>query len=219
MIFSNSIKSIVRSKGKTALFSILIFSLTLALCICVSVWAAIDAFLEECDDFFTTIGVFEYIGTEYPNDVIYDSYMDDALQKFDFESISSHSSVLLWDQSIRSSGYVEGFWRTDQYMPKRMLSVIIVGNISDSNQDFYTGIAMKTGYSLLIEDDTIIHIDKDFGPLESDHYYILFGEAYYGRTPIINLARSDYENAIAKNLGISMPYKRDITIDKNGFSS
>jgi ABC-type lipoprotein release transport system permease subunit len=219
MIFSNSIKSIVRSKGKTALFSILIFSLTLALCICVSVWAAIDAFLEECEDFFTTIGVFEYIGTEYPNDVIYDSYMDDALQKFDFESISSHSSVLLWDQSIRSSGYVEGFWRTDQYMPKRMLSVIIVGNISDSNQDFYTGIAMKTGYSLLIEDDTIIHIDKDFGPLESDHYYILFGEAYYGRTPIINLARSDYENAIAKNLGISMPYKRDITIDKNGFSS
>jgi hypothetical protein len=65
MIFSNSLKSIIRSKGKTALFVILIFSLTLALAICVSVWAAIDAFLVECDEFYTTVGVFEYIGTEY----------------------------------------------------------------------------------------------------------------------------------------------------------
>ncbi len=219
MIFSNSIKSIIRSKGKTALFAILIFSLTLALAICVSVWAAIDAFLVECDDFYTTIGVFEYIGTEYPNDIVYDSYMDEALDGFDRESIKNHPSVLLWDESYRSLGYVEGFWRTDQYMPKRMLSVVVVGNISDSKEEFYTGIVMKTGYSLLIEEDTVIHIDKEFGPLESDHYYILFGEAYYGRTPIINLSRTDYENAIAKDLGINIPYKLDITVDKQGFSS
>jgi hypothetical protein len=126
--------------------------------------------------------------------------MNESLDKFDYEIIANHPSVLLWDESYRSLRYVEDFWRTDQYMPKRMLSIVVVGNISDSKEDFYTGIAMKTGYSLLIEDDTVIHIDKDFGPLESDHYYILFGEAYYGRTPIINLARSDYENAIAKDL-------------------
>ena len=219
MIFSNSIKSIIRSKGKTALFVIMIFSLTLALAICVSVWAAIDAFLVECNEFYTTIGLFEYIGTGYPDDTTYDSYMDETLDKFDRESIINHPSTILWDESHRSLGYVEGFWRTDMYMPQRMLSVVVVGNISDSEQGFYTGIVMKVGYSLLIEEETVIHVDKEFGPLESDHYYILFGEAYYGRTPIINLAKVEYENAIVNDLGITIPYKQDITIYKDGFSS
>jgi ABC-type lipoprotein release transport system permease subunit len=219
MIFSNSIKSIVRSKGKTVLFTILIFSLTLALAICVSVWAGIEMFLKECDEFYTTVGVFEYIGTEYPNDTIYDSYMDETLDGFDEDIITNHPSVLMWDSSRRSLGYIDGFWRTDQYMPQRMLSVVIVGNVSDSKDEFYTAIVMKVGYSLLIEEETVIHIDKDFGPLESNHYYMLFGEAYYARTPIINFARTDYENAIANELGLSIPYKVDITKDNNGFTT
>ena len=65
MIFRNSILSIFRSKRKTALFILLIFALTIVLTRDVSVWASNEQLLGDCDEFFTTVGLVEYMGAGF----------------------------------------------------------------------------------------------------------------------------------------------------------
>ena len=214
MIFHHSILSIFRSKGKTALFTLLIFALTLALSLGVSVWASVVQFLEECNDFYTTIGLVEYMGTNYPDDIDYDPAMDEALKSFDQNVIADDEASLSWDDSTRSLGYVDGFWRTDKTVPDRMLSVLVVGNVYFEEEiNLYSGIVMKTLYSLKSEEDTVILIDADFGTFEKGHYYLVFGEIYYGSSPLLHLRAATFDNAIAKAMGVEVPRMIDITSD------
>ncbi|HHY87674.1 MAG TPA: FtsX-like permease family protein [Chloroflexi bacterium] len=220
MIFRNSILSILRSGGKTALFTLLIFSLTLVLALGVSVWASVAQFLEDCDEFYTTIGLFEYMGTGYPDETAYDPAMDQALETFDESLITADEATLLWDKPTRSLGYIDGFWRTDSFVPTRNLSVLVVGNIRyDEANLVYRSIVMKAIYSEMSEDDSILVIDNGFGEFESGHYYLVFGEVYRGTSPILHLREASYENAIAKAYGVEIPRIIDITAaeDEDGF--
>ncbi len=214
MIFRNSLRSIIRSKGKTALFTLIIFALTMVLALSVSVWASVAQFLEACDDFYTTIGLVEYMGTIYPDDTAYDEAMNKALQSFDTTRMAEDTAVLSWEEPAISFGYVDGFWRTDSLMPGKMLSVLVVGNLSyDERNKAYSGIVMKSLYSLKSRDDTIIYIDEDFGVFEPEHYYLVFGEVYYGESPLLHLSKASYTNVIALVSGVEVPHMIDITAD------
>ncbi|MAT41886.1 MAG: ABC transporter permease [Anaerolineaceae bacterium] len=214
MVFRYSILSILRSKAKTALFTLLLFTLTLALSLGVSVWASVAQFLNECDEYYTTIGMIEYMGTSHPDDLIYDEAMANALSTFDPSFIQQDESTLFWNAPTRSLGYVDGFWRTDDYVPGRMLSVLVVGNVGYSEKNrVYSGIVMNTIYSLKSENDTIILIDEDFGSFEPDRYYLVFGEVFYGSSPLLHLRRANFDNAISSAQGIEVPHMLDITAD------
>lgn len=216
MILRNSILSMIRSKGKTALFTLLIFALTLVLALSISVWASIAQFLADCDDFYTTIGLLEYMGAGYPDDSGYDPAMDAALKSLDTGVIAMDSASLLWDAAARSFGYIEGFWRTDTFMPDRMLSVLVVGRAHyDEDRDVYSAIVMKSVYSMKSEEDTIILIDENFGSFELDRYYLVFGEVYYGDSPLLRLRIADFDNAIATAEGVEIPRMIDITSTGN----
>src|SRR5690606_28532433 len=135
----------------------------------------VEQFLEDCDDFYTTIGLIEYMGTGYPNDTGYDAAMDKALASFDSAIITDDKATLLWDAPRRSFGYVEGFWRSDTYMPYQMLSVLVVGNVTyDEVNHLYRAIVMNALYSAKSETETMILIDEDFGVFEPGHYYLVF---------------------------------------------
>lgn len=214
MIFRNSIHSIIRSGGKTALFTLIIFALTLALALGVSVWASVSQFLDDCDDFYTTIGLIEYMGTGYPDDTGYDAAMARALEFFDTSVVADDDAALMWDAPARSLGYIEGFWRTDPYVPDQMLSVLVVGNANyDENGRVYSAIVMNALYSYKSETDTIILIDEDFGTFEPDHYYLVFGEVYRGRSPLLHLRAATYDNAVAAAGVTEIPRIIDITSD------
>ena len=212
MIFRNSLLSIIRSRGKTALFTLLIFALTLALALGVSVWASAAQFLEDCDDFYTTIGLVEYMGTGYPDDTGYDAALASALETFDAGVIAEDEAALSWDTPARSFGYVEGFWRTDSYMPYQMLSVLVVGNASyDEENHLYRAIVMNALYSSKSETDSIILIDDDYGAFEPGHYYLVFGEVYRGKTPLLHLRTVPPDRVEALVRGADVPGKIDIT--------
>ncbi len=51
VLIRNSLLSLVRTKGKTLLFALLILVLTLTLSLGVSVWASITQFLNDADEF------------------------------------------------------------------------------------------------------------------------------------------------------------------------
>ncbi len=212
MILRNSIYSILRVKGKTALFTVLLFALTLAFALGVSVWASVAQFLDDADDFYTTIGLVEYMGTGYPNDIGYDPAMAGALETFDPALIAGDEAVLQWDGSTRSLGYVDGFWRSDTYMPDRMLSVLVVGNTYFSEErNTHVAIVMKVLHSLKSEENTIVLIDEDFGEFEQGHYYLVFGDIYYQMSPLLHLRPATFDNAIAVAEGIEVPRMIDIT--------
>ncbi|NMB67595.1 MAG: ABC transporter permease [Chloroflexi bacterium] len=214
MIFRNSLQSILRSKGKTALFTLLIFALTMALALSVSVWASVAQFLDDCDDFYTTIGLVEYMGTGYPDDTAYDPAMHQALASFDAAGVAADGAVLSYEQPARSFGYVDGFWRTDTLVPGRMFSVLVVGNMAyDERNNVYYGIVMRSLFSLQSKDDTLIYIDGNFGTFEPERYYLVFGEIYHGRSPLLHLRIASFENAIAQAAGIEVPRMLDITAD------
>ncbi|MBG0783667.1 MAG: ABC transporter permease [Anaerolineaceae bacterium] len=217
MIFRNSIKSIVRSRGKTALFLLLIFSLTLALALGVSVWASVAQFLEECDEYYTTIGLLEYMGTGYPDDSVYDVTMAEALDSFDDNVISSDASTLSWETPQRSFGYIDGFWRTDGYVPGQDFSVLVLGQVTyDERHSAYRGIVFNAPYSVQSKDNSVIYIDDGFADFEENHYYLVFGEIYHGRSPLLRLRIAPFENPIADSKGIEIPRIVDITSTEEG---
>ncbi|MBN2045836.1 MAG: ABC transporter permease [Anaerolineales bacterium] len=212
MVFRNSMRSIFRSMGKTALFTLLIFALTLALSLGVSVWTSVAQFLDECNEYFTTIGLIEYMGTDYPGDTRYDPAMDQALETLDAAAIASDEAALLWQETTRSMGYIDGFWRTDNFVPGRGNSVFVVGNISyNERHDQYNAFVIEVLYSLQIRPNTIILIDGDFGAFEKDHYYLVFGEVYDVGSPLLNLRGPAFDHAIATSLGIEVPRIQDIS--------
>jgi ABC-type lipoprotein release transport system permease subunit len=212
MIFHRSLQSLLRSRGKTALFSLLLFSLTLALSLGVGVWASIAQFLQDCDDFYTTVGWIEYMGTGYPDDSAYDSGMDRALESFQGAVIAQDEAVLTWETPARSLGTIDGFWRADTFMPRRMLSVLVIGNANyAARDDIYSMIVMRSLYSLKSEQDTILLVDGNFATFEPGHYYLVFGEVYYGSSPLLHLRVADDEALFSSILGTEIPRSIDIT--------
>lgn len=201
--------------GKTILFALLIFAMTLALTLGVSVWTSVAQFLDECDEFFTTIGLVEYTGTEYPDDTANDIGMANAITSFQSAVIANDNATLLWNESTRALGYSDGFWRSDKYMPGRMNSVFVVGSINyDQMHHHYVGIIMDVIYSLKGRVNTLVYIDEDFYPFENDHYYLVIGEVYEIGSPIMNMGAATYDNAIAASLGIEIPRIEDITSNR-----
>ncbi len=216
MIFRNSMRNIFRAMGKTTLFTLLIFTTTLALSLGISVWMSIEQFLDECDEYYTTIGLVEYIGTEYPDDTANDPAMVEAMQSFDPGFITNESGILLWDESNRAMGYIDGFWRSDKFVPDRNMSVFVVGSMSyDEKHNHYGGIIYDVLYSLKGKGNTLIYIDADFGTFEEDHYYLVFGEVYEIGSPITNMGVAVYDNALTSSSGVEIPRMIDITSDKS----
>jgi len=94
-----------------------------------------------------------------------------------------------------------------------MLSVLVVGNVSyDERNNVYYGVVMKSLFSFKSKDDTLIYIDGDFGAFEPEHYYLIFGEVYYGSSPLLHLHTTSFENAIALAGGIEVPRMIDVTV-------
>lgn len=217
MLIRNSLLSLVRTKGKTFLFALLIFALTLILSLGVSVWASIQQFLDDADDFYTTIGLIEYIGKNYPQDTASDPDMAVDLADLDLSGIENDPATLLWDPSSRSFGYVEGFKRDDRSDQVRTPALLVVNRVTYNEiYNAYTAVVAKTLYSNLIEDDRMILLTNNFGAFESDRFYVISGIAYMGYSPYVNVSPEIFYNEAAVASGIEIPTVLDITVETDG---
>ncbi len=202
MFLKNSLKNLVRSGGKTTLFFLLILIITIVQCLGLSIWLSIDNFLDDCNENYLTIGIFEYMGPEYPDDNIYDPGSRNALNEFDFSQIGDNDSVLVWDTSDRALGYIEGLDRRDVYAPLRDNAVVIISNIGNFNRyGLNSAQIIETLYSGYDFDGKAVLIE-DFGyDLEEGHTYLVHGTLGYGRTSYKYLYPSPYKNTSAVQAG------------------
>ena len=214
MLIRNSLLSLVRTKGKTFLFTLLIVALTLTLSLGVCVWASIQQFLDEADEFYTTIGLVEYIGRDYPQDTIIDPGLVEDLSSLDIAGIENDPATLLWDSSARYYGYVDGFWRDDDYMANKDNSLIIVSSvIYNPTFNAYSAFVTRVLNSSKLEVDEQIFLDPDFGLLEEGSYYVVYGETYNVRHPFLHLRPLQFVNEAAIETGIELPTIMNITVE------
>jgi len=212
MIFYNSMKNLLRARGKTALFFALILILTLLLGLDACVWTSVTGYLNACDLNYTTIGLFEYMGADYPDERIYDAGVAETMESFDFSQLADNDSVLLWEAAGRALGYTEGYTRTDSGMYDKNRAVLVVGLPYLADNGLYRSLVTETLYSYQDHTGDLIFVDTDgLTELAAGHYYLISGTYYDGTTSYTYLGLAPLESAAVAAAGAADPVYLDIT--------
>ena len=111
MILRNGIRSTVRAKGRTALFTALILLVCLSLTLGVGMWAYCSGQLALLDENYLSIALVEYMGADYPDADAADDYARAALEGLDGGAIAAIPGVELWEEQDSTLAFVECFER------------------------------------------------------------------------------------------------------------
>ena len=111
MILRNGIRSTLRAKGRTALFTALILLMCLSLTLGAGMWAYCGAQLSELDENYTSIALVEYMGADYPDENAADSFARSAAAEIDSAAMAAVPGVELWEAKDSTLAYIEGFER------------------------------------------------------------------------------------------------------------
>ena len=131
MFIRNGIKSILRERGRTALFSLLILLLTITMILSLSVLLYSQAVLDACDDTYRSIALVEYMGAEYPNENEPDIAARAAAEALTDDTVLSVPGVTAWTRGNTGFGVAEGYNRYAGTMPYKNQAVIVVNQFSD----------------------------------------------------------------------------------------
>lgn len=93
MIVRNGVRSTLRARGRTILFTLLILLLTLALDLGLGMWAYCAQTLAAMDESYTSIALVEYMGEDYPEADVADEYARQAAQALDGSAVSALGGV------------------------------------------------------------------------------------------------------------------------------
>ena len=131
MILRNGIRSILRERGRTARFALLIVLLTVAVISSLSVVLYCTAMMDACDGAYRSIALLEYMGSEYPNEDEPDPAARQAAKELTDAEVLSVPGVIAWTRGNTCSGFVEGYDRRTANTPYGNKSVLVVNNVSD----------------------------------------------------------------------------------------
>lgn len=117
MIIRNGIRSTLRARGRSLLFTLLIFVLTLTLTLGLGAWAYSSALLGQMEEGYTSIALVEYLGQNYPQQDAADEYARAAAQELDTDAIAALEGVKLWEGNSRVLASVDGYSRNTGTVP------------------------------------------------------------------------------------------------------
>ena len=109
MFIRNGIKSNLRAKGRTALFSLLIFFLTATVILSLSVLLYCNNVLDACGRAYRSIALVEYMGSEYPGEDVPDAAARAAAEELTDEAVLSVPGVTAWTRGNTAFASVEGY--------------------------------------------------------------------------------------------------------------
>lgn len=137
MFVRNGILSNLRARGRTALFSALIFALTLLLVLALGVQLYCAGALAQCDRLYRTIAQVEYMGAEYPDADEPDAFARKAYAALDADALCGVDGVLSFHSGERSLIHVAGYTRFSGQLPYRNYGVIVISHISSPVYESY----------------------------------------------------------------------------------
>lgn len=176
MIIRNGIFSTVRAKGKTVLFALLIFILTLSLSFGLGLWSYCTQTLRMMDESYTSIAVVEYMGENYPEEYVADELARQAMEQLgDFSQIPG---VKLWETASWTTALSNGYQRSGSTIPYEDQMVVAVFNLVPQQELVWGPIPSKelpASYILFYGDVVTINVNGKvwekipfFHPLSQD---------------------------------------------------
>ena len=137
MPIRNGILTTLRAKGRTWLFTLLIFVLTVALTLGVGMWAYCEQLLVRFDETYTSIVLVEYMGEDYPDGNAADDRAREAMSALDDDAIAAIDGVELWERTDSTLVNMAGYKLAGANVPYSDYGVIVITVMS----------AMDNGYS------------------------------------------------------------------------
>lgn len=183
MIFRLSGKFLLRSKRKTLLLCALVMLINIFSILGISMYDNSVKMLKDADEAFTTLGVLEYTGGNYPDNTKMDADSIEQLSAFSYEVITSREEFLAWHRQYLLLGHVDGVQLGEFFdVPFLNYSVIRFKVMYIMEDGMYRCVLTDNLYSLNakegstfgLSNETLSNIDKY--QLENDHYYIACGD-------------------------------------------
>lgn len=128
MFMRNGIRSTLRARGRTALFTALILILTVFLTLGLGIWAYCALTLSEMDKNYKSIALVEYMGEDYPEKDLADEAARQAAKDLDGEAMGALKGVSLWEDADQTLASLDGYERTGGYIPYESYGVLQVSN-------------------------------------------------------------------------------------------
>ena len=130
MFIRNGIKSILRERGRTVLFSLFIMLLTVTTILSLSVLLYSKAMVAAYDEACRSIALVEYMGSEYPDGDEPDPAARAAAKALTDEAILSVPGVTAWSRGSTAFASAAGYERRFGTIPYGNRAVIVVSNVS-----------------------------------------------------------------------------------------
>ncbi len=185
--FITSLKHIVRGRGRSLLFLLLLTALTALLFLGVGLYAESQAQLAAMDEAYTTLAVLEYCGDGYPDSWAYDTGRAEAVSSFDHSLVTRNASVLSYTPGGETLANVAGYERRSGAAPFRQSAVIVMNSIGYvKSHDIYMGQCIDSLYVFRSRDNLAVRLEMggfDFEP-QLDRTYALHGSFFIGETMI-----------------------------------
>jgi cell division protein FtsX len=184
----NGLKSALRTPGKTLLF-VLILTVTAALLtVSCCVFGAVRSYLDDCGNYFHTIAELEYIGDDYPNQVIYDEKLVGALEenRDTISALIGTEPVLSWEPASAELMLSPMLHRRDLFVPDPNAAVLRIKLYAfQEDQGLYTAMVTETFYSRQDFTNRLIMVRGLDGaePLDFPAVYLAAGQFFRANTP------------------------------------
>jgi len=222
MFVSHSMKNILRSWKKTGLFAVLMISLVMILTIGLSLSVAIQDFLAQCDESYTTIAVFDYIGPDYPDETKYDPNLAKTAEAMNELFRAGSDCVELWDSNETALGYIHGSTFKNQSAPSKDNAVLVVYlRTVKETEGVYGGIVEEALYSFNDSRGKMVYVNTMGIELELDRYYLLHGAFYKGQSSYAYFMVTPCSAVWAEKAGIPNKLEDmivDVTTENGGYS-
>ena len=135
MILRNGVRSTLRARGRTVLFTLLIWLLTVSLALGLGMWAYCAQALAAIDESYTSIALVEYMGDDYPEPDKADDQARQAAQALDGATMADIDGVTLWETSAQTLAALSGYERREGAIPYEDYGVVVVSNLSPMYED------------------------------------------------------------------------------------
>lgn len=198
MIIRNGIKSNLRARGRTALFFCLILVLSVTMTLGLGLRSYCENALSQCDNAYTSVAVFEFMGAEYPDVNEPDGFARAALAELDDTAIAAVPGVEFWERTDKTTAYADGLILRDTGIDTYDNAVIVVSDVWRPMEGRYNneylwggvtygkecgtiyigGLIVKNVYSYENKDNVLTNVltgSTDFRP-QRNKKYILHGK-------------------------------------------
>ena len=177
----NGIKCILRTPLKTLLFSTVLVLLSALLTVALCVFSAVRTYLSDCDTYFHTIAKLEYIGASYPDGLVYDRDLANAVAENAeaLDALLGMDGVLYYEPDSNATALIRGISRWDKYVKEPQRAVLRISTpVYDPSHDYYTAIVYDTFYARTDQTNMLIVVRGDES-FRDGSFPLAWGKSYY----------------------------------------